>query len=85
MVAPSGVSAAPSLDPTWTKGDQFTSIISGGWDAEVHVTRPGQTKDLAIPKRQKIRDGYRAEWVLIGTKGKNAKIVPFRRAYWPVP
>lgn len=75
----------PSLDPVWAKGDQLVAPYTIGVQFGVFVTRPGQVKDLATPKFQVLMDQKRHEWILIGTKGKNAKIVPFSRSFWPVP
>lgn len=76
---------SPSLDPVWAKGDQLATPVGPGDEYEITATRPDQQKNLAIPKSQVTQDQRRHEWVLIGTKGKNAKIVPFSRSYWPVP
>jgi hypothetical protein len=76
---------APALDPVWTKGDQLATPVGATASYGFTATRPDQFKHLAIPKYQIIQDQKRHEWILIGTSGKNAKIVPLSRSYWPVP
>jgi hypothetical protein len=73
---------SPAADPVWLKGDESAFPFQPGRKIGLMVTRPGQTADLASPKYQISQDQRRHEWVLIGTKGSNAKIVPFSRSYW---
>ena len=75
----------PAVDPVWTKGDQFVTTLGPNQTYGILATRPDQAKILAGPKFQTVATGRRHEWILVGNKGKNAKIATFDRPFWAVP
>ncbi|MFV2065190.1 MAG: hypothetical protein ACC726_16995 [Chloroflexota bacterium] len=72
-----------ATDPEiWQKGDQTSGPDVFGPNGKVvtmWVTLPGSEFVYAGPHVRYIPSGYRAEWIFIGTNGRNARIVFFKR------
>ena len=69
----------PAANPLWQEGNQVYSSSSPDSIWQLRITRPEQTKTLAV-KKVTYKESRRYEWYLLGTKAKNAKLVVWERA-----
>ncbi len=77
----------PSANPVWSEGDQFViASWAPGFGMQIFATRPEHLKILAKSPAPFFEAGRRYEYYLLGSKGKNAKIIVWSRAIsQPVP
>ena len=80
MVAPP-IAPPPDVaaDPIWTKRDQLASVESILWGWDVFVTRPNAATELASKTIRALQADRRHEWIMLGKKNKNAKLISFIR------
>jgi hypothetical protein len=71
--------------PEWSKGHEGTRgipVVPGLSMAVLHVERLS-SRVIAGPVTAHLPGSYRHEWILVGTKARNAKIVSFKRPSEP--
>ena len=66
-------------DPIWEKGDQIAEGIESGPIVKIRVTRPDKTRTIAGPVIFELEASRRHEWMLLGTKVRNARFVQIKR------
>jgi hypothetical protein len=69
----------PAADP-FTKGDEDDASALADYLVQLRVTRVGQTGSITRPKRVDVVASHRYEWIVLGTKVRNARIVVLDRA-----
>ncbi len=70
---------APVADPVWTKGDEAVISSSVGWGWKLRATRPDMDRTIANSKWIDLEIGKRYEWILLGSRPKNAKFIVWVR------
>ena len=75
----------PSLDAPWEKGDQAGGSSQTHYEWKTFVTRVDKSKRITKAKTQKISEQMRHQWVYIGTKHTNDRLVALSRGFWEVP
>jgi len=82
-VSPAEPSASP--DPVWVKGDRNEGVGSSSDVLKIRATRPDKSKVLAKTPWTRFRKGYRTEIIVVGDKGRNAKLVRVKVKNRPGP
>ena len=73
---------APAADPPWAKGQEFAQYVEffAGFAVIVTLVQvPDSRTIVAGPIVTGVREGYRHEWLLVGTTLRNARIVTLKR------
>ena len=69
----------PAALPVWEEGDQYAQAITLPFTSGLAVTRPDKSGVLATSPIPTFSASRRYEFYLLGTTGKNAKLIVFSR------